>query len=108
MIGLEFAILALLNVILVGLVLALAIWIRKVVEINMAQLDANLAQALKSTVTELTEGGLAGFEPINPVQAAIAQWIGSMATQNASTITASIVDRAADGTYSKASDEGPR
>jgi len=31
MVGLEFAILALLNVILVGLVLALAIWIRKVV-----------------------------------------------------------------------------
>jgi len=107
MVGIEFAVLAILNLILVGLVLALAVWIRKVVEINMAQLDSNLAQALKSTVTELTEGGLADFEPINPVQAAVAQWIASMATQNANTITASIVERAADGTFSSLADEAP-
>jgi len=107
MVGIEFIVLAILNLILVGLVLALAVWIRKVVEINMAQLDANLAQALKSTVTELTEGGLAGFEPVNPVQAAVAQWIASMATQNANTITASIVERAADGTFSSLPDQAP-
>jgi len=107
MVGIEFAVLAILNLILVGLVLALAVWIRKVVEINMAQLDSNLAQALKSTVQELTEGGLADFEPINPVQAAVAQWIASMATQNANTITASIVERAADGTFSSLPDQAP-
>jgi len=107
MVGIEFTVLAILNLILVGLVLALAVWIRKVVEINMAQLDSNLAQALKSTVQELTEGGLADFEPINPVQAAVAQWIASMATQNANTITASIVERAADGTFSSLADEAP-
>jgi hypothetical protein len=99
MVALEFIILGVLNVLSLAGLVALALWIRSELENAVAALDHSLALAIQSTIKELGGAGLAGFEQINPIQQAIAQFIASAADQKMNTINAVVTDRAADGKF---------
>ena len=99
MVALEFIILGVLEVLSLAGLVALALWIRSELENAVAALDHSLALAIQSTIKELGGAGLAGFEPINPIQAAIAQFIASAADQKMNTINAVVQDRAVDGKF---------
>ena len=68
-------------------------------------LDERLALALKSTIDRLVEGGIGDFEPPNPIQAALAQMISSVAMQKMNTIDAVVQPKAADGKFQSTIDE---
>jgi len=99
MVALEFIILGVLEVLSLAGLVALALWIRSELENAVAALDHSLALAIQSTIKELGGAGLAGFEQINPIQQAIAQFIASAADQKMNTINAVVTDRAADGKF---------
>jgi len=87
-----------LNLIALG---ALALWIRSELENAVEELDSTLALAIKATMDKLLDGGLGGFEPVNPIQAAFAQLIQAYATNQMSTIEATVIPRNSDGTFQK-------
>ena len=99
MVALEIIILGVLEVLSLAGLVALALWIRSELENAVAALDHSLALAIQSTIKELGGAGLAGFEQINPIQQAIAQFIASAADQKMNTINAVVTDRAADGKF---------
>jgi len=99
MVALEIIILGVLNVLSLAGLVALALWIRSELENAVAALDHSLALAIQSTIKELGGAGLAGFEQINPIQQAIAQFIASAADQKMNTINAVVQDRAVDGKF---------
>ena len=99
MVALEFIILGVLEVLSLAGLVALALWIRSELENAVAALDHSLALAIQSTIKELGGAGLAGFEQINPIQQAIAQFIASAADQKMNTINAVVQDRAVDGKF---------
>ena len=86
--------------VLVLLNLSLTVWfslrLYTLIQNGLNDLDGNIAAAIKS----LVEQGVGDFEPINPVQAASAQFITArMGDQENSTLTE--IPRAIDGKFSE-------
>jgi len=75
---------------------ALALWIRAELDAAVVELDSALALAIKATMDQLGDGVLGGFDPVNPVQAAIAQMIQAYANNKISTIDVTASPRGAD------------
>ena len=84
---------------------ALALWIRSELENAVEELDSTLALAIKATLDKLMDGGIGGFEPVNPSQAAFASLIQSYATNQLGTIDATVLSRNTDGTFQKSMDD---
>ena len=84
---------------------ALALWIRSELENAVEELDSTLALAIKATLDKLMDGGIGGFEPVNPIQAAFASLIQSYATNQLGTIDATVIPRNTDGTFQKSMDD---
>ena len=81
-----------------------ALWIRIYLEQALMDIDEKLALAIQALVDKLMSGGLAEFEPPNPIQGAIAQLIQGMAQQKMNTFDANITQRGADGQFTSATD----
>ena len=94
--------LASLNLLALG---ALAFWIRSELDNAVEELDSTLALAIKATMDKLLDGGIGGFEPVNPIQAAFASLIQSYATNQLGTIDATVISRNTDGTFQKSIDD---
>ena len=84
---------------------ALALWIRSELDNAVEELDSTLALAIKATMDKLLDGGIGGFEPVNPIQAAFASLIQSYATNQLGTIDATVISRNTDGTFQKSMDD---
>ena len=84
---------------------ALALWIRSELDNAVEELDSTLALAIKATMDKLLDGGIGGFEPVNPIQAAFASLIQSYATNQLGTIDATVLSRNTDGTFQKSIDD---
>jgi len=84
---------------------ALAYWIRSELDAAVVELDSALALAIKATMDQLGDGVLGGFDPVNPVQAAIAQMIQAYASNKITTIEGTVSPRGADGTFAKGLEE---
>ena len=84
---------------------ALALWIRSDLENAVEELDSTLALAIKAPLDKLMDGGIGGFEPVNPIQAAFASLIQSYATNQLGTIDATVLSRNTDGTFQKSMDD---
>ena len=84
---------------------ALALWIRAELDAAVVELDSALALAIKATMDQLGDGGLGGFDPVNPVQAAIASMIQAYASNKITTIEGTASPRGADGTFQKGLEE---
>jgi hypothetical protein len=80
---------------------ALAFWIRAELDAAVTELDSALALAIKATMDQLGDGVLGGFDPVNPVQAAIASMIQAYASNKITTIEGTASPRGADGTFAK-------
>ena len=93
--------LMLINLISLG---GFALWIRIYLEQALMDIDEKLAMAIQALVDKLMTGGLAEFEPPNPIQGAIAQLIQGMAQQKMNTIDATITDRGPNGQFTSATD----
>ena len=63
------------------------------IEIAIEELDGRLAEAIQSLINEITQGGLEGFEPPNPIQIAISQLIAGWADQQKQIIPANVTTR---------------
>ena len=72
------ATLMLINLISLG---GFALWIRMYLEQALIDIDEKLALAIQALVDKLMSGGLAEFEPPNPIQGAIASLIQGRAQQ---------------------------
>ena len=81
-----------------------ALWVRIYLEQALIDIDEKLALAIQALVDKLMSGGLAEFEPPNPIQGAIAQLIQGMAQQKMNTIDATITDRGPNGQFTSATD----
>ena len=95
------ATLMLINLISLG---GFALWIRIYLEQALMDIDEKLALAIQALVDKLMTGGLAEFEPPNPIQGAIAQLIQGMAQQKMNTFDANITDRSPNGQFTGATD----
>jgi len=84
---------------------ALALWIRAELDAAVVELDSALALAIKATMDQLGDGVLGGFEPVNPVQAAIASMIQAYASNKIGAIEIQAAARGADGTFQKGLEE---
>ena len=93
--------LMLINLISLG---GFALWIRIYLEQALMDIDEKLALAIQALVDKLMTGGLAEFEPPNPIQGAIAQLIQGMAQQKMSTIDATRTERGPNGQFTGATD----
>ena len=93
--------LMLINLISLG---GFALWIRIYLEQALMDIDEKLAMAIQALVDKLMTGGLAEFEPPNPIQGAIAQLIQGMAQQKMNTFDANITDRGPNGQFTSATD----
>ena len=80
---------------------ALALWIRAELDSAVVELDSALALAIKATMDQLGETGLGGFEPVNPVQAAVASMIQAYASNKIGAIEIQAAPRGTDGTFQK-------
>ena len=81
-----------------------AYWIKIYLEQSLMDIDEKLALAIQALVDKLMSGGLAEFEPPNPIQGAIAQLIQGMAQQKMNTIDATITERGPNGQFTSATD----
>ena len=81
-----------------------AFWIRIYLEQSLLDIDEKLALAIQALVDKLMTGGLAEFEPPNPIQGAIAQLIQGMAQQKMNTFDANITDRGPNGQFTSVTD----
>jgi|TARA_R110002051_G_C8619937_1_gene483145 hypothetical protein len=59
------------------------------------ELDAKIAEAIR----ELVQGGLGDFEPVNPIQAALANMLTQKMTETP--LVATVMDRGADGKFNQ-------
>ena len=105
MVATELLILGALSVLTLLSIVILGLWLRIELANMLELLDERLALALKSTIDRLMEGGMADFEPPNPIQGAIAQLIQGMAAQKMNTIDAVVTQRAPDGQFQSTIDE---
>ncbi len=101
MVAAELLILGVLNIICILSIIILALWMRKELEESVAELDSSLAMAIQSTLDKLTGEGVVPYDPPNPLQAALAQFL----MQKMSTIDAVVQQKAPDGTFQKSIDE---
>ena len=99
MVSAELLILGVLSALTLVSVIILGLWIRIELANMLELLDERLALALKSTIDRLMEGGMAEFEPPNPIQGAIAQLIQGMAQQKLNTIDAVVTNRGDNGQF---------
>ena len=81
-----------------------AYWIKIYLEQSLMDIDEKLALAIQALVDKLMTGGLAEFEPPNPIQGAIAQLIQGMAQQKMNTFDATITNRGENGQFTNATD----
>ena len=81
-----------------------AYWIKIYLEQSLMDIDEKLALAIQALVDKLMTGGLAEFEPPNPIQGAIEQLIQGMAQQKMNTIDATVTDRGPNGQFTGATD----
>ena len=81
-----------------------ALWIRIYLEQALMDIDEKLALAIQALVDKLMTGGLAEFEPPNPIQGAIAQLIQGMAQQKMNTFDANVSDRGPNGQFTSSTD----
>ena len=95
------ATLMLINLISLG---GFALWIRIYLEQALMDIDEKLAMAIQALVDKLMTGGLAEFEPPNPIQGAIAQLIQGMAQQKMNTFDANVSDRGPNGQFTSSTD----
>jgi len=65
----------------------------------MMDIDSKLAIAIKTLIDKLMAGELSEFEPPNAIQAAIGDFIRSIAHQKMQTIDATITNRDAGGQF---------
>ena len=105
MVATELLILGALDILCLLSIAFLALWMRRELEESVAELDSTLAQAIQSTLDKLTGEGIVPFEPPNPIQAALAQMISSVAMQKMNTIDAVVQPKAADGKFQSTIDE---
>ena len=86
------------TLILVILNLILTVWSLRIilleVQQGMAELDSMLASAIQKVIEG---GGLGGFEPVNPIQKALAEMLTSRITQGA---PVEVIQRGTDGKFS--------
>ena len=101
MVAPELVILGVLDVLCLLAIVLLALWMRKELEESVAELDSSLAMAIQSTLDKLTGEGIVPYDPPNPLQAALAQFL----MQKMSTIDAVVQQKAPDGTFQKSIDE---
>jgi len=101
MVATELVILGVLDVLCLLSIVLLALWMRKELEESVSELDSSLAMAIQSTLAKLTGEGIVPYEPPNPLQAALAQFI----MQKMSTIDAVVQHKGPDGTFQKTIDE---
>ena len=94
-------VLMLINMISLG---GFALWIRIYTDQALMDIDEKLAMAMHAIIDKLMSGGLAEFEPPNPIQGAIAQLIQGMAHQKMNTFDANITQRGPDGQFTSATD----
>ncbi len=73
--------------------LIFAFWIRMHIDEALLELDEKLAIAVKSMADKLLEGGMSDFEPPNPIQAAIAQFLQASVAQKMNTVDAVVTER---------------
>ena len=101
MVAPELIILGVLDVLCLLSIALLALWMRKELEESVAELDSSLAMAIQSTLDKLTGEGVVPYDPPNPLQAALAQFI----MQKMSTIDAVVQQKAPDGKFQSTIDE---
>jgi len=101
MVAPELVILGVLDVLCLLSIVLLALWMRKELEESVDQLDSSLAMAIQSTLDKLTGEGIVPYEPPNPLQAALAQFV----MQKMSTIDAVVQHKAPDGKFQSTIDE---
>ena len=101
MVATELLILGLLDVLCLLSIVLLALWMRKELEESVAELDSSLAMAIQSTLDKLTGEGIVPYDPPNPLQAALAQFV----MQKMSTIDAVVQHKAPDGKFQSTIDE---
>ncbi len=101
MVAPELVILGVLDVLCLLAIVLLALWMRKELDDAVAELDSSLAMAIKSTLDKLTGEGIVPYDPPNPLQAALAQFV----MQKMSTIDAVVQPKAADGKFQSTIDE---
>ena len=62
--------------------LLLSVWMLRIFSIQIAQAVEELDSKLAGAISSLVEKGLGEFEPVNPIQAAIAQMLTSNLSQS--------------------------
>lgn len=62
--------------------LLFSIWLMRILSLQIQQAVADLDSMLAKTIQSLIEKGIGDFEPVNPIQAAIAQMLTSNLSQN--------------------------
>jgi len=99
MVGIETAILALLGLLNLAAIGFLAHWIRMHLDQGLNDIDEKLAIAIKTLIDKLMAGEMSEFEPPNAIQAAIGDFIRSIAHQKMNTINATVTERDAGGQF---------
>ena len=102
MVALEIAILAGLSLLNLAAIGFLAHWIRMHLDQGLQDIDEKLAVAIKTLIDKLMSGEMSEFEPPNAIQAAIGDFIRSIAHQKMNTINATVTDRGPDGQFAPA------
>ena len=62
--------------------LLFSVWMLRVISIEISKAVAQLDSMLAQTIQSLIEKGIGEFEPVNPIQAAIASMLTNNLTQN--------------------------
>ena len=101
MVATELLILGLLDVLCLLSIVLFALWMRRELEESVAELDSTLAQAIQSTLDKLTGEGVVPYDPPNPLQAALAQFV----LQKMSAIDTVVQPQGPDGKFQKTIDE---
>jgi N-dimethylarginine dimethylaminohydrolase len=99
MVVIETAILALLGLLNLCAIGFLAHWIRMHLDQGLQDIDEKLAIAIKALIDKLMSGEMSEFEPPNAIQAAIGDFIRSIAHQKMNTINATITERDESGQF---------
>ena len=99
MVALEIAILAGLGLLNLAAIGFLAHWIRMHLDQGLQDIDEKLATAITALIDKLMSGEMSEFEPPNAIQAAIGDFIRSIAHQKMNTINATVSERGTDGQF---------
>ena len=79
-------------------------WMLRLLTLEVHKAVAHLDTMLAATIQNLIEKGIGDFEPVNPIQAAIAQMLTQNLGKNTGITSGSVIDvelpRSADGKFS--------